>query len=96
MLKEIENIRFDSSLSIEVFKNIPTIKDWIENMMVKLISKKMIRNGVNVMYNVCTHLKTHIENPMLYRKLYVQRDPISSDIKLCSRCGIYDPSTSRL
>jgi len=61
ILNEIENIRFDNSLSVEVFKNIPTIKDWIENMRIKLISKSIIRKRVNVMYDVCIHLKTHID-----------------------------------
>jgi len=62
ILNEIENIRFDNSLSIEIFKNIPTIKDWIEDMNSKKLSKTTILYLIRVMYNVCTHLNIHIDN----------------------------------
>ncbi len=62
MLKEIESIRFDSSLSFDVFKNIPSIANWISDMESKPLDPKSISMRINVMYNIATRLNTHVDN----------------------------------
>ncbi len=62
MLKDIESIRFDSSLSFDVFKNIPSIANWISDMESKPLDDKSISMRINVLYNIATKLNTHVDN----------------------------------
>ena len=62
-LNEIESINFnDSLINKELFKRIPTIKNWINIQKRRQLSKHTMANRINALYNVCTYLKTHPDN----------------------------------
>jgi len=67
-LNEIESINFnDEHISRELFKLIPTIKRWINIQKRRQLNKRTMSNRINVLYNVCTCLKTHPDNLRLDR-----------------------------
>jgi len=62
-LKEVKIIRYDgNNVSIDVFKENRSIKEWVNMQKKRRVSEGVIRDRQNALFNVCTHLGKSPDN----------------------------------
>lgn len=58
ILKSFNSVRYDS-MTIDMFKNIPVIDEWLDIMINKPLAQITMNKRLRALYNVCTYLKIH-------------------------------------
>lgn len=56
-LKNYDNMDFNNKITQDIFENLPEIKEWVQLMINRQVSKNVVQGRKKTLYNVCTYLK---------------------------------------